>query len=89
MASAFPTFLDKFMSIVQYLSNVFPQYDAISTLLNGEYQPRLRRHFELVYTDLLELLQAAAKVFMASNGSRYLETVPDSDSIQVGCLRQC
>ncbi|KAJ0110223.1 hypothetical protein J7T55_000655 [Diaporthe amygdali] len=68
MASAFPTFLDKFMSIVQYLSNVFPQYEAILKVLNGEYEPRLRRHFELVYTDLLELFQAAAKVFMASDG---------------------
>lgn len=74
MASAFPTFLDKFMSVVQYLGNVFPQYEAISKLINGEYQPRIRRHFEIVYADLLELFQAAAKVFMASNGSKYAKT---------------
>lgn len=72
MASAFPTFLDKFMSILQYLSNVFPQYEAISKLLNGEDQSRLLHHFELVYADLFELLQTAAKVFMASNGSKCL-----------------
>ncbi|KAK4454446.1 hypothetical protein QBC34DRAFT_482279 [Podospora aff. communis PSN243] len=68
LASAFPTFFEKLVKVLDRLGKAFPQYDAIVKLFDGQPPPRMRRHLESVYQDLFSFLQIAARIFTASNG---------------------
>jgi hypothetical protein len=71
LASSFPTFFEKLLSILGRLAETFPQYEAIVELFEGVPPPRMHGHLENVYLDLMLFLQLAAKVFTASNGSKF------------------
>ncbi|KAK2030658.1 hypothetical protein LX32DRAFT_318566 [Colletotrichum zoysiae] len=68
LAAGMPVFFDKVIAILERLMDSFPQYDAINPLFNGEPPPCLRRHLELVYKDLFQILLTLGRVLRGSNG---------------------
>ncbi|KAF1960875.1 hypothetical protein CC80DRAFT_501123 [Byssothecium circinans] len=68
LASGFPTFFEKLLSILGRLADTFPQYGAIIGLFEGTPPTRMHKHLENVYVDLMSFLRIAARVFTASNG---------------------
>ncbi|KAH8589262.1 hypothetical protein B0O99DRAFT_725637 [Bisporella sp. PMI_857] len=63
------TFFDRLMELLAQLLSVFPRYEDVTRLCNDENSERIRQNIEEVYVDMLEIFQAAVKVFTRASGS--------------------
>ncbi|KAI1740672.1 hypothetical protein F4680DRAFT_96419 [Xylaria scruposa] len=68
LASGFPSFFEKLIAILSKLADIFPQYEDIAQIFEGDPPPRIRHHLESVYRDLFEFFHITARIFTASSG---------------------
>ena len=83
LAVNFSSFFDKLLKLLEHLVDTFPQYDMMLELCDmmshdkpneitklKANKSQVRRNIEAVYRDILQIIQAAARVFMKSDGRK-------------------
>ncbi|KAH7155898.1 hypothetical protein EDB81DRAFT_376066 [Dactylonectria macrodidyma] len=68
LSSGVVTFFDKLLELLAQLLEVFPRYESVAGLCCDENSGRIRQNIQEVYVDMLEIFQAAVRVFTRSSG---------------------
>jgi hypothetical protein len=72
LSSNLVTFFDKLLELITQLVDIFPRYEDIAKLCTDENSGRIRQNIEEIYVDLLEIFQAAVRVFTRGSGSMHI-----------------
>ncbi|CAH0050260.1 unnamed protein product [Clonostachys solani] len=68
LSSRVQTFFDKLLELLVHLRDAFPRYADVVSLCKDAGSERIRQNVLEVYVDMLEIFQAAVKVFAKSSG---------------------